>query len=274
MIGQSTSHGFNYGIQLVILQTFQKASGNPQCIHIGVIIGQSQNLTIVTDKSRIKIRIVSHQNGAFAEIHKSRQDHRNIRGIFHHSVIDARQFLDFKRNGSFRINKFTELLRDDTILHLDGTDFDDTVIHRTESRCLNIKNDKRRIQALPSGVRDNIFDIIHQIPFHAVNDLKVLALYTVIGIRESLNNTMICNGHGLMSPSHSRLQKLLHIRYAIHIAHGGMAMQLHTLNRAVIHAFLREIRNGLNTGYRTKGNIMLKLVHHGNGLHFDESPFL
>ena len=228
----------------------------------------------MTDKSRIKIRIVSHQNGAFAEIHKSRQDHRNIRGIFHHSVIDARQFLDFKRNGPFRIDKFTELLRDDTILHLDGTDFDDTVIHRTESRCLNIKNYKRRIQALPSGVRDNVFDIIHQIPFHAVNDLKVLALYTVIGIRESLNNAMICNCHGLMSPSHSRLQKLLHIRYAIHIAHGGMAMQLHTLNRAVIHAFLREIRNGLNTGYRTKGNIMLKLVHHGNGLHFDESPFL
>ena len=274
MIGQGTSHGFNYGIQLVILQTFQKASGNPQCIHIGVIIGQPQNLTIMSDKSRIKIRIVGYQNGAFAEIHKSRQDHRNIRGIFHHSVIDTCQLLDFKRNRSFRIDKFTELLRDDTILHLDGTDFDDTVIHRTESRCLNIKNNKGRIQALPSGIRDNILDIIYQIPFHAVNDLEVLALHAVISIRKSLDNAMIRNGHSLMAPSHSRLQKLLHIRHTIHIAHGSMAVQLHTLNRAVIHAFLCEIRNGLNTGYRTKGNIMFKLVHHGNGLHLDKGSFL
>ena len=99
-------------------------------------------------------------------------------------------------------------------------------------------------------LRFQIFHIIHQITFHAVNNLeeilvpagvftfpfaslfvafpKVLPL--MIGVRKGMDNPMIGDGHRWHSPFIGSANNFTHLADAIHIAGFRMAVQLHTLS--------------------------------------------
>ena len=69
----------------------------------------------------------------------------------------------------------------------------------------------------------------------------------MVSIRERLYISMVRNCNCLMSPFHGAFDNILDIRNTIHIAHLGMAMQLHTLINARIHANRCKIGAFFNT---------------------------
>ena len=81
---------------------------------------------------------------------------------------------------------------------------------------------------------------------------------------------MIRNGNGGMSPLIRPFHDILGFRYPVHIAHFGMAVQLHTLADAVIHTAMGKITDFLHADDRADGQLPVELIYHGNSLDFHE----
>ena len=92
------------------------------------------------------------QHTVAAEFQKSGQYFFDGRRVDHHLVADAGQLLDLEGNGLFRIHKGTEPLCDLSFFHLHRPDLDDPVVDRGQAGGLQVKNHKRTIQALASGI--------------------------------------------------------------------------------------------------------------------------
>ena len=70
----------------------------------------------------------------------------------HHTVIDAGQLFDFKRNRYFRIDKRGKTFRDGTVYNFYRTDLNDLVFGWTESSGLKVKYYIGIIETLPLGI--------------------------------------------------------------------------------------------------------------------------
>ena len=88
----------------------------------------------------------------FTKFHKTRQDLFNGFRPHDHIVTDSGQFLDLKRNWYLWIDKFRKTLRDRSIFHLHGSNLDDLVFHRTETRRLQVKDHIGAVQDLEAFV--------------------------------------------------------------------------------------------------------------------------
>ena len=190
-----------------------------------------------------------YQYSILAEIQELWQYHLNGRGIHNHGIIDAGQLFYFKGDRYSRVHKNGKPVCDLSLPDLNRTDLYDLIIHRRKSRCLDIKYDKICIQILSLISGNDLLEIIYQIGFHSIYDLKEILLIRtlvtcfdplclfclpqilphMIGIRKGLHNPMIRNGNRRVSPFIGSFYDILGFGYAIHITHLGVAVKLHPL---------------------------------------------
>ena len=229
-----------------------------------------------------------HHDTALTELQKLRQDHIDLRRVHDILVPDTGQLLDFKRNGHIRIDKGGEPIHDLAAGHLHRTDLDDPVIHRGESRGLDIKYHIVLMQTLPLIIGHDFLQIIHQIGLHTVNDLKEILLVRIfisgfltfalfrlpqivpdmIGIGETLYHAVICDGNGTMPPFIGTFYDIFCLGDTVHITHFGMAVQLHTFSGGSIHSRIGKIRDLLDSRDGADGKFMVELIHHTDTLDF------
>ena len=298
VIFQGNPHSFCHSVQCVLCLMRQQHSCNAYRIHIGKFPGKPLPLRIFLDKAHIEICIMCYQYRPFTEGKKFRQNRFYHRCIHDHAVIDAGQFFNFKGNGHIRIYKSGKLFCDHALFNLNSPDLNDFVIDRGKSRCLNIKNHKIRRKVLSLFAGHDLLQIVHQIGLHPINDLKEILLIRVfvsrldplclfclpeilpdvICIREGLHDSMICNGNSRMAPFIGPLYNILRFRYPVHIAHLGMAVQLHSFMGAVIASGGCKIRDLLYSCKGADSQLVVKLINGGHtlqlykGSHLD--PFL
>ena len=117
-----------------------------------------------------------HHHCAFTELQKLRQDHVDLGGIHNILVPDAGQLLDFEGNRHIRVDKGGKTIHDLSTGYLYRTDLDNAVVDRGKSRGLDIEYHIILMQTLSLIIRHYLFQIIHQIGFHTVNDLEEILL--------------------------------------------------------------------------------------------------
>ena len=191
-----------------------------------------------------------HQYGITYELQKLWQHHFDRVCVHDHAVINTGKLLNMKRNRYLWIDKGRESLCNLSILYLHCPNLYNTVGNRRKSRCLDIEYNVFFIQRLSFAFRYDFFQVIYQIAFHAIDDLKsIIFIQRMICIRERLYASMVCDGNSLVSPLLGTFDDILYICDTIHIAHLGMAVQLHTFLDTVIHSDCSKIRNLLQANH-------------------------
>src|SRR5699024_3892224 len=98
-------------------------------------------------------------------------------------------------------------------------------------------------------------------------------LYVMICVRKCLRYSMVCDGNGRMSPVMGTFYDIFYFRYAIHIAHLRMAVELCPFQRAEILSGYRKITNLLYPRDGTDRQLSVKFVDGGHAFDLDECPF-
>ena len=236
---------------------------------------QTEQHGILGDKAHIEGCIVRHQAAALAEFQKLRQDHVDLRCREDHVVVDARQLLNLKRDRHIRVDKGTELIGDHALFYLHRTDLDDLIFLRAKAGGLDIEHHKGVRKGLAPGVFYQLLHIVNQVAFHTVEHLKrIVFIQRMAGLREGLHASMVSNCQRFHSPLLGFFDDARHIGHTIHIAHLGMAMQLHALHRTVVHTFAGEIFCFLNTAHRTDRQFAVKPVDRCHAAQTDEGSRL
>ena len=204
---------------------------------------------------------MGHHDGALAELQEPGQNLFDRRLLHHHLVADARQLLDLEGNRRPGIHKGAEPVRDLPLFHADRADLNDTVILGAKTRGLDVEDHISRVQALAPGVLHDILQVVYQIALHAVNDFEGVPLVqTVAGVRIGLHHAVIRHSDGRMAPGFGPLDDILHIGDAVHIAHLRMAVELHPLDLASVHAGRTEIRRLLDAHHSSYVQLIVKAV--------------
>ena len=176
------------------------------------------------------------------KLQKFGQNHIDFWEWKHHSVVDTRQLLNIKRNRHIWIDKGRKLVRNPSVLHLHRSDLNNLVLLRAESRGFNIKNHICIGKALVSGIFHQLFGVIHQITLHPVEHLKGISLVQgVISIGKCLDAAVVRHRDGGHAPLLGPFDDILHLGNPVHVAHLGMAVKLHPLFQAVVHALAGKI---------------------------------
>ena len=185
---------------------------------------------------------MSHQNGSLTEFQKLRQNHINLRIREHHVVVDAGQLLDLKGNRYIRIYEGAEFVRNDSIHHLDGADLDDPVLFRAKASGLDIEYHEGVRKCLVFRIIHQQLQVVDKIPLHPIEDLEGVPLVqSVVGIREGLHASVVCDGDGRHTPLFCTLYDILYLRNAVHIAHLRMTVKLDPFFQASVHPFSGEV---------------------------------
>ena len=172
MMFQRNSHRLGNRIQLETGQVRQKELCHRHCIHISEFPVNLLPPALHLDKSGIEIRIVGYQNSSFTEFAKPRKNHLNRRRVLYHFIRDAGQLRDPERDRDFGVYEFRKTVDNLPLLHPYRTDFDDLACQVGQTGCLDIKNHIAVLKTLSPAVGCNSFQIVHQIRFHAIDDLK------------------------------------------------------------------------------------------------------
>ena len=290
VIFERYSQGFGYRIQGMFGLMRKKDSGNPQGIRTGKPPAKSLPQNVFFDKTHIKACIVSHQYRILTKRQKLGQYLFYVRRILHHTVIDACEFFDLKGNGHVGIDKGREFFCNLALLHLHRANLDDSVIYRGKTRRLYIKNHKIRAEILARFPHHQFLQIIHQIGFHSIDNLEEILLVRrrlpglltssllrlpqilphMVCIGKGLYHSVIRDCNGRMSPPISALYKILCLRDAVHIAHLGVAVKLHSFFQAVVLTGGGKIRYLFHSNDRTYGEFIVKFVNRGDSFEFDK----
>ena len=217
-----------------------------------------------------------------AELHKPRQDHIYTISACHHTVIDAGKLFNPEGNGYPGVYELGETPHDLTVLHPDRSDLDDLIPESGKSCCLNIKYHKGSAHGLPFAVLHDSFHVIHQISFHTVDHLKIRirryntapGIKAVVGLRESLHHTVVCNSNGPVSPLIGPFNDGLRIRHTVHVTHLGMAVKLHPLLRAGVCPGTGKGGNLLDSHHTSDGQLTVIPVNGGHTLQFQKGFLL
>ena len=246
----------------------QEGPCHTQSVNCREAAGEPESFSVGFDKADIEAYIVAYQHTALAETQEGRQDQVYGLGVHDHAVRDPGQLLDPEGNRDFGINKLGEPVPHFAVYDLDGTDLDDPVLFRRKAGCLKVEDNKR---ALPDrsvhiffGDRGHTFvKVIDQIALHPVKDLeKILtvdrgkslflplfvfsgkkAVAGVSGVGKGLDIAVVCDGNGRHAPLISSFDQVLAFGDTVHIAHLGVAVEFHPLDRSVIHSLGTESGN-------------------------------
>ena len=147
---------------------------------------------------------MGYQDSIPYKVQKLRQHNIDRLRIHHHIIGDTRKLCNLKRNRNLGIDKGTEPLHNLSLFHAHRPDLNDLVLDRAEPCRFQIKDHIGAIKGLTPGTRSDLCQIIHQVCLHPVDDLKriffIKRLDKMIGIRERLHYSMICNSNSLMPP--------------------------------------------------------------------------
>ena len=227
------------------------------------------------DKAHIEGRIVGHKSRIPHKLEKSRQHLVHRIRPHDHGIVDPCQTLDIEGDRNLRIHKLIHPVDDLAISHLHGTNLDDLILCRRESRGLDIEHHVLAVETLVSGIDDHLLHIIDKVPLNSVEGLKSIPFVEgVVRVRERLDTAMIryrqCRHPPLFRPFH----EVLHLGDTIHIAHLRMAVELHSLHRGIIHTLGGEIFTLPDTHDGTDSQLTVKLVDGRDSLDLDEVSFL
>ena len=122
------------------------------------------------------------------------------------SVVDAGQFLGFRRDRHARIDRLIRRIRRDETampvrLEQNGGNLDQPVHGRIQTGRLDIERDKAIFQVGIVRQPGDRLAVVDQIAFHAVDDLDVFAFLLrapagLRGIRKSLDHAVVGDGDG------------------------------------------------------------------------------
>ena len=210
-IGQTQCIGHN--IQLEFTQLRQKILGKNQRISRSKLIFITQSLTLRTDKSGIKIRIVSDQHTVSDKFQKLRQYILDFRRTDQHIVGNSGQIDDFPVQFALRIHKGLETLHFLPVFHNDRTDFDNSVRTGGKSGGFQIEGNELLIKGhIPTAMDNNaVIHIVDIVTLTAVQDFNGIictgnlgstlpAFYCMQRIGKRLTAPMVSNSNGAVSP--------------------------------------------------------------------------
>ena len=286
MILQRNPQCFRHCIQCMLRLIRQQQTGDSDCIHRSKLTFQFLPPGIFRHKTHIEDRIVSHQYTPLTELQKLRQNLFYHRGIHHVIVTDTCQFLNPKGNGSLRIYKSRKPVCNLPTGNFYCPDFYDFIVYRRKSCRLQVKYHIVPVQPLSFTICNHIFQIIYNIGFHPINNLKETARIRIllsgflpfrlfrfpepfphmIGIGKCLNDAMVCNGNRRMPPLIGPLDQIFCIGHAVHITHLRMTMELHPFLLTVVHPAHRKITDLFHTCNRTYRQFIVKPVNSGHTL--------
>ncbi len=261
MVCQVNLKLFCYRIQLKPVEVRKENAGQGYRVEHGRIKLKSLLSCILFNKADVKTGIMSHHDGSPAKLQKFRKNPVYLRRIQNHVVIDTRQLLYLKGNRHVGVDEAAEFINNPSLLHPDCAYLNDPVLKRAEAGRLDIEDHTGMIQGLSRTVFNQFLHIVDQISLHTVKNLEIItSLHGMVGIRKGLDTAVIRYRHRVHSPLFGPLNEVLYLGNAVHIAHLGMAVQFHTLDRSIVHAFRRKILAFFNTHNRTDGQLPVETV--------------
>ena len=297
VILQRNVQGLGHRIQSVFGLVGQQHPGNAHRVHISERLLRPAGLQslppcVLQDETHVKPCIMGHKHASPAELQKFRQYFLNQTGILYHIIVNARELLDLKGNGHLRIDKCGKSVLYLPAADLHRTDFNNAIVNRRKTRGLNVKNHKVLVQSLSLVPCDNLFQIVHQVGFHTIDNLKkilpvrsflpclfapvflrlIQALPHMVGVRESLYHAMIRYGYGAVPPFVSPLHNVLGLGHTVKITHLGVTVQLHPFVCCHIHAHSGKIQYLFDPHQRAYGELMVKFVQHSHTLDLYKGP--
>ena len=172
MILQGDMEGACHHVQLIFGKGGKQNPGHGHRIHRGEIRYDILIPAVLLNESHIKAGIVGHQRRLSDKFQELRKHRLNPRRVHHHLVGNAGQLSDAKRNGHARIHKGAEPVCDLAAFHLHRADFNDLVLDGAESCSLQVEDHIGPVQGLTLLIDRHILEIVHQVAFYPVNDLK------------------------------------------------------------------------------------------------------
>ena len=122
-----------------------------------------------------------------------------------------------------------------------GADFNYFAFFLVESRGLYVEYDILIVKRLTFWICYHFSQIVNEISLHAVYDFNIVCLGRVHSLRICLNDSMVGNGDGLVTPFCRSFNIFLHTCHGVHGAHSRMKMQLDSLFLACIHSSRRPV---------------------------------
>ena len=261
MMIQGNVQCFCHGIQLEFIEGRQQDPRHGNGVSHREIRDDFHAPAVFLNESCIKRSIVGDQHTAFTELQEFRQNIFDHRRINDHLIADTGELFDFKWNWLPWVYKGAEPIHNLTFNDFDCTDLNDPVVDRRQTGGLQVKHHICTVHALTFGVFHNFLQVIHQISFHSIDDLKVLILGNgMAGLGKCLHTAMICDRQCRHSPGFCTVQKDSRIGHSIHIAHLRMAMQFHSLLIRIVHAMSGKICNLFDSHHGADGQLMVKPV--------------
>ena len=232
------AQGVGHDVQLEFAQLGQHVLREDQGIHRREGIGITQTLAGVADEAGVKIRIMGHQHPPADEFQKLGQHPGELGRTHQHIRGDAGQLDDLGAEGHFRVHKCLEAVDLHPPLQDHRADLNNMVVAGAEAGGLQIEGHILVVKGhlLAAVDHDAVVHVVYIIPLAAIEDLDVFVRPRHLGlggglhgVRERLGHAMIRDGDGLVAPGGGLLHGGGGIRQGVHIAHGGVQVQLHPL---------------------------------------------
>ncbi len=229
------AQGVGHDIELVFVQLQQILRQN-QGIGNGIVIGKPHFQAGCPQKAGVKIGVVGHQHPVPHKRQKFRQHLFHGRCAHQHGIGNAGQLHDFRLQWPPGGDKALEPVNLLPAPHEDGTDFDNGIGFGGKTGGFQIEGHKLpgKGKILTAMNHDTVVYIIDIVALAAVDDLKGFAGTGDFGlgggfhgIGEGLGTAVIRDGKGTVPPGCSLPDSRCHIGQGIHIAHGGVQVQLH-----------------------------------------------
>ena len=245
------AQGIGHNVQLEFIQLRQHILGQNQRICCRISVWQSLAAALRPDEAGVEVGVVGNQDPVSHKVQEFGQHLLNGGSALEHFIRNAGELNDLLFQLPVWVYKGLEPVQFFPTPHQHSADLDDPVILRAETCGLQIKGHIGFVKShVPIPMDHNaVVHIVDVVPFHTVENFDILigAGYlrlggSLHGIREGLGYAVVRNGNGPMAPGGSLLHGGGGIRQSIHVAHGGVQMELHAL------AYLGGI---LSLGHRT-----------------------
>ena len=238
MIEVRQIQGVGDNVQFKLAQVGKQILRKNQGIHRGIVILIPQSCTFGPDKSRVKIRIVGHQDTIPDKFQEFGKDLLDLRSPNQHFVGDTRKLHNSAVQGPLRIHKGLEPVDFLTVFQNDRADLDDPVGAGAEAGGFQVEGHKLLIEGhvLLAVDHDPVIHVVDVIALAAIEDLDIFIGSGHLcfgggfhGIREGLGDSVVSDGNGPVSPGCCLLHGVGSDGQRVHIGHGGMQVQLHPL---------------------------------------------
>ena len=255
------AQGVGYHIQLMLAELGHQDAGEDQGIGVCKATLDVLPFTFCPDEADVKGCVMSNQWPLSHKFQEFGKNLTNLRLAFQHLVGNAGKLRILGSQQPLRVHQSLETIHFLPVFQNNRAYFRNAVINGRKTCCLQIKGNIFPVERNVGLSTDNdtVIHIVHIITFAAVEDLDYIlrpghlwaaapGLHRVQCVREGLDTAVVGDGNGLMPPGCRLLDGRFGAGKGIHIAHGGMQVQLHTL-----HALCRIFPLGQLTGHNGKG---------------------